>query len=92
VNNAIRKHSIMLNGHKTSVSLEDAFWQGLCDIATGQKRPVSKVINEIDTARGSKANLSSAVRLYVLGHFLSRARARAAEGIRQPPEPLVNAA
>jgi predicted DNA-binding ribbon-helix-helix protein len=69
VSNTIRKHSIMLNGHKTSVSLEDAFWGSLCAIAVGQKRPVSKIINEIDAGRGPYANLSSAIRLYVLSHF-----------------------
>lgn len=90
--NVIRKRSILLNGHKTSVSLEDAFWRGLCDIAAGQKRSVSRLINEIDTARGAKVNLSSAVRLYVLGHFLSRARARAARDVHALGDPLIGAA
>jgi len=62
----------MLNGHKTSISLEDAFWRTLRQIAGEQKRSVSKLINEIDAGREGCTNPSSAIRLYVLTHFLSR--------------------
>jgi predicted DNA-binding ribbon-helix-helix protein len=67
---AIVKRSIILGGHKTSISLEDAFWNGLKDIATTQKMPLSTLIHEIDAARGQH-NLSSAVRQFVLNQYMS---------------------
>ncbi|MDA0675833.1 MAG: ribbon-helix-helix domain-containing protein [Proteobacteria bacterium] len=60
----IRKHSVMVHGHQTSVSLEDAFWQALKDIADRQGRPVAALIAEVDQARDG--NLSSALRVFVL--------------------------
>jgi predicted DNA-binding ribbon-helix-helix protein len=86
MNKAIRKHSIILKGKKTSVSLEDAFWHGLRDIAADQKQPISTLISEIDRTRSPKANLSSAIRLYVLDDSLARAQARGAEV--HPAHPL----
>ena len=62
---SVIKRSIMINGHKTSVSLEDAFWRGLKDIARGQQATLSNVVAEIDKAR-KRGNLSSAIRLFVL--------------------------
>jgi len=64
----IVKRSIAINGHKTSVSLEDAFWNDLREIAQTQQATVSDVVGKIDLAR-QQGNLSSAIRLYVLGHF-----------------------
>jgi predicted DNA-binding ribbon-helix-helix protein len=61
----IVKRSIVVGGHKTSVSLEDAFWRGLKEIAQAQHATLSGVVNEIDKAR-SQSNLSSAIRLFVL--------------------------
>jgi predicted DNA-binding ribbon-helix-helix protein len=87
VNQTIRKRSIIVAGHKTSVSLEDAFWRALQKIAIGQRRSMSKLANEIDRGREPGANLSSAIRLYVLNHFRSRVAAAA-----RPPQQLVNAA
>jgi predicted DNA-binding ribbon-helix-helix protein len=58
------KRSIYLDGHKTSVSLEDAFWLGLKDIARSQDLTIAEVIGDIDTRR--EGNLSSAIRLFVL--------------------------
>ena len=55
----------MIDGHKTSVSLEDAFWRGLKEIARGQQATLSNVVAEIDKAR-QRGNLSSAIRLFVL--------------------------
>jgi len=66
------KRSIMLAGHKTSVSLEDAFWEGLKEIASRRKTSGSALIGQIDAQRG-EGNLSSAIRLFVLGHFRSLA-------------------
>jgi predicted DNA-binding ribbon-helix-helix protein len=62
------KRSIVLGGHKTSVSLEDAFWTGLKNIAEAQQLTLSELVSMIDSAR-EQSNLSSAVRQYVLHHF-----------------------
>ena len=70
------KRSIVLAGHKTSISLEDAFWQGLKDIAKAQRKTLSDLVGSIDTDR-QYGNLSSALRLFVLGHC----RKRAASGL-----------
>ena len=59
------KRSVVLDGHKTSVSLEDAFWSDLKEIAHTQQATLSKVIAEIDKGR-RQGNLSSAIRLFVL--------------------------
>jgi len=61
----IVKRSIVIGGHKTSVSLEDAFWRGLKEIARAQRTTPSSMVGEIDKSR-SQANLSSAIRLFVL--------------------------
>jgi predicted DNA-binding ribbon-helix-helix protein len=68
------KRSIVIAGHKTSVSLEDAFWQELKKIAGHQRATLSSVVSDIDTHR-LQGNLSSAIRLFVL----EQARARATE-------------
>jgi predicted DNA-binding ribbon-helix-helix protein len=76
------KRSIVIAGHKTSVSLEDAFWKGLKDIAIRQDATLSKVLHEIDLNR-RQANLSSAIRLFVLDTVRNQARpASAAVGDR----------
>jgi predicted DNA-binding ribbon-helix-helix protein len=64
----IVKRSIVIGGHKTSVSLEDAFWQGLKEIALGQRTTLSNTVAEIDRTR-QQSNLSSAIRLFVLDHL-----------------------
>jgi predicted DNA-binding ribbon-helix-helix protein len=65
---AIIKRSIVIAGHKTSVSLEEPFWTGLKDIAGRRKQTLSVVIGGIDAER-TFGNLSSAVRLFVLNHY-----------------------
>ena len=65
---SVVKRSIILAGHKTSVSLEDAFWEGLKDIAKAQRRTWSDLVGGIDIDR-EQGNLSSALRLFVLGHY-----------------------
>ena len=57
------KRSVDIDGHKTSVSLEDAFWNDLKEIAHVQRATLSKVIAEID--KGRQGNLSSAIRVFV---------------------------
>ncbi|MGE5165524.1 MAG: ribbon-helix-helix domain-containing protein [Sphingobacteriales bacterium] len=61
----IVKRSIVIDGHKTSISLEDAFWSGLKEIAHAHQATLSNVVGEIDRAR-EQGNLSSAIRLFVL--------------------------
>ena len=61
----IVKRSIVIGGHKTSVSLEDAFWRGLKEIAHGRHATLSNMVAEIDKSR-QQSNLSSAIRLFVL--------------------------
>jgi predicted DNA-binding ribbon-helix-helix protein len=68
----IVKRSVVLAGQKTSVSLEDAFWRGLKDIATTRRMTLSDLISGIDIDR-EHGNLSSALRLFVLNHYQARA-------------------
>ncbi len=59
------KRSLVVAGHRTSVSLEDAFWRRLQAIATGRRISVNSLTAEVDASRG-EANLSSALRVFVL--------------------------
>jgi predicted DNA-binding ribbon-helix-helix protein len=67
----IIKRSVIVGGHKTSISLEDAFWSGLKEIALAQGATLAQTVTEIDTTRqqNKQNNLSSAIRLFVLGHI-----------------------
>jgi len=65
------KRSIVIAGHKTSVSLEDAFWKGLKEIADDRDVTLSDLVSSIDTDR-QHGNLSSAIRLFVLDHYRSQ--------------------
>jgi predicted DNA-binding ribbon-helix-helix protein len=62
------KRSIVIAGHKTSVSLEEAFWKGLKEIANNRRLTLSDVVASIDTDRHI-GNLSSAIRLFVLDYY-----------------------
>jgi predicted DNA-binding ribbon-helix-helix protein len=64
----IVKRSIDPARHKTSVSLEDAFWEGLKDIAKTKRKTLSDLVSGIDLDR-ERGNLSSALRLFVLNHY-----------------------
>ena len=64
----IRKHSLLVAGHATSISLEEAFWTGLKAIAAARATPVAQIVAEIDSTRQA-ANLSSAIRVFVLDHY-----------------------
>jgi predicted DNA-binding ribbon-helix-helix protein len=68
MNSPVVKRSIVIAGHKTSVSLEDAFWKGLKGIATARRLTLSEMVTAIDTGR-AQGNLSSALRLFVLDHY-----------------------
>ncbi len=61
-----QKRSLTLKGHRTSVSLEDAFWDAFRDIAQSRNRAVNDLAAEIDAMRGSDCGLASAIRLFVL--------------------------
>jgi len=65
---SVVKRSIVIDGHKTSVSLEDPFWTDLKKIAHTQQVTLSELVTKIDGAR-AQSNLSSAIRLFVLHHF-----------------------
>lgn len=67
------KRSIVIAGHKTSVSLEDGFWSGLKEIAGERRQTLSELVASIDTGRAG-GNLSSAIRLFVLDHYRARAK------------------
>ncbi len=61
---AIRKRSVTIAGHKTSLSLEEAFWRALKEIASADGTSLNALIEKVDRERGG--NLSSAVRVFVL--------------------------
>lgn len=61
----IVKHSLSIAGHRTSISLEEAFWRALKDIAETRGLSLAQLVAEIDAGRG-EANLSSAIRVFAL--------------------------
>jgi predicted DNA-binding ribbon-helix-helix protein len=72
---AVIKRSVNIAGHNTSISLEDEFWDGLQEIAESRGKPASHLIASINAERKS-TNLSSAVRLFVLGFYRDQDRSR----------------
>jgi predicted DNA-binding ribbon-helix-helix protein len=70
---SVFKRSIVISGHKTSVSLEDVFWNCLKEIATERDVTLAELVAKIDANR-NHANLSSAIRLFVLGVYQDRTR------------------
>jgi predicted DNA-binding ribbon-helix-helix protein len=73
------KRSIVIAGHKTSVSLEDAFWRGLKEIAVNRRITLSELVAAIDSER-QHGNLSSAIRLFVLDHYQARTNGHSESG------------
>lgn len=67
-----QKRSVTLKGHRTSVSLEDEFWDALRQIAADQNTAVNALIAQIDTERGLDLGLASAIRVYVLQTLTKR--------------------
>ncbi len=82
---AIVKRSIELNGHKTSVSLEDEFWLSLRQIAILKDISLPVLLQTIDRAREG-ANLSSAIRVYVLNHYRILADDEMSDAERPQPQ------
>jgi predicted DNA-binding ribbon-helix-helix protein len=85
---AVLKRSIVIDGHKTSVSLEDAFWNGLKEIGDERHMTLSNLVAAIDAQR-QHDNLSSAIRLFVLDFYrgqLSQAKEghTRTQGVRLP--------
>jgi predicted DNA-binding ribbon-helix-helix protein len=79
----IVKRGLFFAGHKTSVSLEDAFWDALREIATARGVTTAALVSTINTNR-QHSNLSSAIRLFVLDHY--RAQADARRSVESPNE------
>jgi len=69
----VAKRSISIAGHRTSISVEAPFWEGLAEIARARSLSVAALIAEIDRDRSAGTNLSSAVRLHVLAWYRERA-------------------
>jgi len=67
-----RKHSLTLRGHRTSVSMEDPFWDEFKAIAHREGRSVNELAAEIDVRRGSSMGLASAIRLFILRDLQGR--------------------
>jgi len=67
----IVKRSVAIGGHKTSVSLEDVFWEALREIASQRGATLSAVLDDIDAHRNS-SNLSSHIRMFVLDYYRTR--------------------
>ena len=65
----IVKRSVIINGHKTSVSLEDAFWSEVKAIAAERNLSLRELVSLVDHERGKDSNLSSALRLFVLARY-----------------------
>lgn len=63
------KRSLTLKGHRTSVSLEDPFWDAFRMIAEQEGKPINALAAEIDAERGVELGLASAIRLYVLKYY-----------------------
>ena len=63
------KHSLTLRGHRTSVSLEAAFWRAFRDIAVERGLPINALATEVDEAREADVGLASAIRVFVLARY-----------------------
>ena len=67
-----KKRSLTLDGHRTSVSLEDEFWREFLRIAQEHGKAINTLAVEIDHARGVDLGLASAIRLFILAQALGR--------------------
>ncbi len=70
----VKKRSVVVGGHRTSISLEQAFWEALQQLAVREGKTINQMVSDIDAARSG--NLSSAIRVWILD--------RAVEGLLQP--------
>jgi predicted DNA-binding ribbon-helix-helix protein len=73
----IAKRSVFIGDRKTSVSLEDEFWTAIRQIAAEKGITTAKMFEHIDMTRAREQNLSSAIRLFVLDHFVALTRVEA---------------
>jgi predicted DNA-binding ribbon-helix-helix protein len=88
VKSLVLKRSVVIAGRNTSVSIEEGFWQSLKEIADERDMTLAKLIGKIDANR-EHANLSSAIRLFVLGVYRDRidlAKDRTQETLAKPIE------
>jgi predicted DNA-binding ribbon-helix-helix protein len=76
----VKKRSIVIGRHRTSVSLEDDFWTSLRQIARGRQVTISHLIASLDAARAN-SNLSSTIRVFILDHY----RAMAGQSVEFTP-------
>ncbi len=65
----MQKRSITISGHRTSVSIEEPFWQALGEIAAARRISIAALIGEVDRKRPAANGLSSAIRLFVLAWY-----------------------
>ena len=72
MSDAPRKHSLTLRGHRTSVSLEPAFWDAFREIAAAEGVALNELAARIDAARAEGTGLATAIRLHVLAHYRDR--------------------
>ena len=70
------KHSVTLRGHRTSISLEAAFWDELRKIAARRELPINALVAEIDEAREMDTGLASAIRVYILSDLRAQVAKR----------------
>ncbi len=70
----MKKISVSLSGHQTSISLEEEFVVALNKIAKSENRSVASIIQEIDSVRSPESNLSSAVRVWILRQYMQSAK------------------
>jgi predicted DNA-binding ribbon-helix-helix protein len=85
----IVKRSVIIDGHKTSVSLEDAFWSDLREIARAQETTLSNLLARIDETR-QHGNLCSAIRLFVLAHAMHNKTQTSALGTSSTFSPSID--
>ena len=76
---AVKKRSIVVGSHKTSISLEDVFWASLKEIARERATTVSEIIGALDASH-ERGNLSSTIRVFVLEHYHNRVANRQRDG------------
>lgn len=80
------KRSFAIKGHRTSISLEGAFWDALKEAAVQDGKPLAQLISEIDDSRGT-SGLSSAVRIWLLERFRARAESAQTSTAKHAPAP-----
>jgi len=73
MNSVIKKHSLVIRGHSTSISLEDEFWNALCDLADEKAVGTSALVEQIDEEQ-KNSNLSSAIRVFVFKRYRAMAK------------------